>query len=172
MSRKARTPRRTGLSASAQRALQAVYAEIPNIPGCTGQCAEACGPIAMFKGEWERIKAVKGGEPKVRQRLVCPMLSPTGKCTVYTVRPYICRLWGATRQLACPQGCEPERWLSIEESQDIFARVREIAGPQIAGPLGSITDLWQTIGLEQREQRSALIAKLKEEVADEQPRTA
>jgi Fe-S-cluster containining protein len=92
------------------------------------------------------------------------MLSPTGKCTVYSVRPYICRLWGATKELACPQGCQPERWLTIAESMDIFQRIRAIAGPETAGPAGSLADLWDAIGLERRAERSAIIEKIKEVV--------
>ena len=158
------TPPRRGLSRSDERKLEAIYAEIPSIPGCTGECAEACGPIAMFTGEWERVKRSAGRTPKLRDPMVCPMLSPTGKCTVYSVRPYICRVWGATRELACPHGCEPERWLPLQESLDIFARIGEIAGPASAGPLGSVADLWDAIGLERRAARSAVIEKIKEVV--------
>jgi Fe-S-cluster containining protein len=116
----------------------------------------------MFKGEWERVKRAKGGTvPKLRG-LTCPMLSPTGKCTVYSVRPYICRLWGTTRELRCPEGCEPDRWLSIEQSMDIYTRIREIAGPQTAGPLGTVENLWEAIALQPRAERLELIERIKE----------
>ena len=154
---KRRTPRRRGLSASDERKLEAIYAEIPGIPDCDGRCAEACGPIAMFTGEWERVKRSKGSTPRVRDPLTCPMLSPTGSCTVYSVRPYICRLWGGTKELACPHGCQPERWLTIEESMDIFHRIKQVAGPDSAGPIGSVEDLWEAIGLVRRAQRSAIV---------------
>lgn len=165
--------RRTSPSTKRDRALEEIYAEIPRMKSCSGQCATACGPIAMFQGEWERVKRAKGYTPRMpRGSLVCPMLSPTGKCTVYTVRPYICRLWGATHELQCPEGCEPERWLTIEEAHDIHRRIGEIAGPEIAGPMGpgiapvkAITDgvhaLWEGFALQQRHDRAQLIEAVK-----------
>lgn len=152
------------LTRAQERRLEAVYAEIPRIPACSGKCAAACGPIAMFSGEWERVKRAKGTTPKLRDPLTCPMLSPNGWCTVYSVRPYICRLWGTTRELACPEGCEPERWVSIEEAMDIYMRIRAIAGPDSAGPLGNVADLWGAIALQARAERSAIIDQIKEVV--------
>jgi Fe-S-cluster containining protein len=158
----------------AERALEEIYAEIPKIPDCDGRCAAACGPIAMFKGEWERIKRSAGRTPKMpKGSLVCPLLSPTGKCTVYTVRPYVCRTWGVTRALACPHGCQPERWLTAAQCKDIYDRIEAIAGPEIAGPIGGLHDtvaLWESIALDAREQRLDLIdaiAKAKQEATHE-----
>lgn len=94
------------------------------------------------------------------------MLSPTGKCTVYTVRPFICRLWGTTPTLRCPEGCEPERWLTREEARDIYERIQAIAGPESAGPLGEVDDLWGAIALEAREHRAAIIEQIEKAVTD------
>lgn len=157
MTRKARRSTRT----KDERALEEIYAEIPSIPGCTGACAVACGPIAMFKGEWERVKRTAGREPRLAPgSLTCPMLSPTGRCMVYSVRPYICRLWGTTRALRCPEGCEPERWLTLEEAQGIYERIRAVAGPRVQGPLGSVEDLWDAIALPAREDRLTLMEQI------------
>jgi hypothetical protein len=146
-----------------ERAIEEIYAEIPNVPDCNGSCATACGPIAMFKGEWERVVRSAGRTPRLRPgQLVCPLLSPTGKCTVYTVRPYICRLWGTTRALRCPQGCQPERWLSVDEARDILQRLDAIAGPGTDGPMGSVTSIWEGINLEPRDQRLSVIDRLTE----------
>lgn len=138
--------------------LERVYADIPTIPACDGRCVESCGPITMFAGEWERVKRSAGRAPRLAPgSLTCPLLSPAGRCTVYSVRPYICRLWGTTPQLACPFGCRPERWLSSSDALGIFKRIEAIAGPQTDGPIKSVDDLWAAINLEGREQRSALI---------------
>lgn len=148
----------------AEQSLEDIYAEIPAIPDCDGRCAAACGPIAMFKGEWKRVVRAAGGRvPKPRSRLACPLLSPTGKCTVYSVRPYICRVWGATEELRCPNGCEPERWLTTEEARDIFKRIEAIAGPETAGPLGSVAELWDGIALEARRARRLLLEQAGDE---------
>lgn len=126
----------------AESELEAIYAEIPQIPDCDGRCAPACGPIMMFEGEYQRVKRSFGKAPKMaRDELTCPMLSPTGRCMVYSVRPLICRLWGATPKLACPHGCQPERWLSDSEAKDLHDRLAVIVGPRVTSPLGSIENL-------------------------------
>lgn len=160
MSRKVNRSRRT----AEERALDEIYAEIPAIPNCNGSCAAACGPIAMFGMEWDRVKRAAGGRPRpARDPLTCPMLSPTQKCTVYTVRPFICRLWGTTPAMRCPrQECVPERWLSTEEAREIFLRIQVVAGPEIAGPLGGVDGLWDAIALEARQSREELLKEAKE----------
>lgn len=148
-----------------ERALDDIYREIPKIPDCTGQCSPSCGPIAMFKGEYDRLVRVSGKPLRLKPgTLECSLLSPTGRCMAYTVRPFICRLWGTTPEMRCPWGCQPERWLTREEAHELFARVQAIAGPENRGTVGSgdLEDLWQAIGLEDRERRSALIHRLKE----------
>jgi Fe-S-cluster containining protein len=142
------------------RALDELYEVIPEIPACNGWCAESCGPVAMSTGEWNRIKRT-GHDTKVRDTMTCPLLSPTGRCKVYTVRPLICRLWGATKEMRCPKGCEPTRWISIAEASELFERVKNAAGPGVAGPLGDVGNLWDAIALEKRAQRSAIIEALR-----------
>lgn len=144
--------------------MEEIYAEIPAIPSCTGACATACGPIVMFTEEWRRVKRSMGGKsPRlVPGSLRCPMLSPTGRCMVYTVRPYICRLWGTTETLECPEGCQPTRWLTREEAQDIFTRLSAIAGPGTDGPVGQVEDIWDAFALEAREERAARIKQIRQ----------
>jgi len=150
------------------RALDEIYAEIPEIPNCDGSCAAACTTIAMQTGEWERIVRRVGHEPKGRPGANCPLLSPNGRCTVYTVRPYLCRIWGATPDLRCPRPeCEPTRWLSKEEAHDIFERICAVAGQEAAGPLGKgIERVWEAINLEGRAERAAIIKRAQEQRND------
>jgi Fe-S-cluster containining protein len=143
------------------RELDAIYAEIPKIPACNGSCAVACGPITMTTGEWDRIKRAKGYEPKGHPDGMCPMLSPSGRCSVYTARPWICRIWGSVEEMRCPAGCEPERWLSQTEAHDLFERVMAVAGPGTAGPLGKVDDLWRAVGLPPRRARAIAIERMK-----------
>lgn len=160
MSRRAR---KSSPRTKADREIELIYAEIPSIPSCSGKCSTACGPIAMFTREWDRVKNAKGHIPKMRPGSAdCPMLSHNGMCTVYTVRPYICRLWGTTDTLRCPEGCEPDRWLTREEAHDIFVRLSAVAGPGHDGPLGKITDLWSGFALEAREERAAVIERIRQ----------
>jgi hypothetical protein len=147
-----------------EQALEAIYAEIPDVPSCSGACAEACGPIAMFEGEWTRVKRAAGTTtPRyVEGSLRCPMLSPTGRCMVYTARPYICRLWGTTEVLKCPNGCQPTRWLSRDEAADIHHRLSELVGPGTDGPVGSVVDLWDAFALDARIERAARVELIRQ----------
>lgn len=109
------------------RALELIYSRLPKLE-CRGKCQAYCGVIAMSKPEWERIVARVGCEPKGDASLVCPLLDrATGRCTVYDLRPLICRVWGLVRDLACPHGCRPSRWLSDKEFRSLRAKVEAVA---------------------------------------------
>ena len=58
----------------------------------------------------------------------CPHLGPTG-CQVYAERPLICRLFGTTPRLACPNGKRPDTFIAPHIEQKIhlfFAQTRQI----------------------------------------------
>lgn len=109
------------------------------IPGleCRGLCAKFCGPImcspveaSRLPGPSRQVRTPSGlvtaelphrvkkhrGQP---DELRCAHLR-NGRCTVYEFRPAICRVWGVTEALRCLHGCEPERWLSREEANEIL----------------------------------------------------
>lgn len=52
--------------------------------------------------------------------LDCVHLGPQG-CQVYAERPLICRLFGTTPRLACPNGCGPEELIAPQIEQQIYA---------------------------------------------------
>lgn len=87
------------------RTLQEIYADIPDV-GCKGLCVEACGPIACTRQEADRMIAASGFKLKIDKTLTCGYLS-NGRCTVYAVRPLVCRLYGAAESLPCDFGCRP-----------------------------------------------------------------
>jgi uncharacterized protein len=107
--------------------LDAVYASLPIIV-CQRKCQAFCGPVFMSGAEWQRIQNRLGREPEPRQDLACPMLGSAGDCKVHDIRPGICRLWGITKTMVCPHGCEPTRWLSDEECSQILKQLAEIGG--------------------------------------------
>jgi Fe-S-cluster containining protein len=124
-------------AAAGKRALDELYAELPVI-ACRGECHSSCGPIQMSRLEWQRIIRKLGYEPRARIRLhdprslTCPMLSQN-RCTVYAIRPLICRLWGIAEGLECPWGCRPEpRYLTKLEAFDFMLRVEAISQPEHA----------------------------------------
>lgn len=86
----------------------------------------------MIPVSGEELRVVEGRSGKEldfdKETWKCNMLSKTGYCTVYSVRPLICRIWGATEKLPCPFGCEPERMLSAKEALDLFAELEELTG--------------------------------------------
>ncbi|WP_245589227.1 zinc/iron-chelating domain-containing protein [Chitinimonas koreensis] len=55
----------------------------------------------------------------------CPYLGKDG-CTVYPDRPLICRLFGTTPRLRCPNGCAPEAPVASALEADIEAFMRRV----------------------------------------------
>lgn len=114
----ARNPRRIAAQ------LDALYAELPTID-CQGLCSESCGPIPAGDFEQRRLERESG------KALSCPdscSMLVDRRCSVYDVRPMICRLWGVTEDLPCPIGCRPSRVLSVEEGYSFLQRAFQIAG--------------------------------------------
>lgn len=130
--------------------LAAVYARLPGLL-CKGRCADAC--TVIDGSELERTLLAEAGRPLPprmthRQHLEliaagrgprCPALGPLRTCTVYEVRPMICRLFGLIGKLraddppdpkaalACDHGCVPERWLTEAEGFELLAAADEIS---------------------------------------------
>jgi hypothetical protein len=109
-------------------ALQKIYARLPQLQ-CKGLCQKACGPIGMSPLEHEAMIAF-AGKPLPPTSLKCPFLAPDGKCSVYPVRPLICRLWGSVKSMRCPHGCTPGRWLSDDEAFALISRVHQLSGQE------------------------------------------
>lgn len=87
--------------------LESVYESLPTVI-CQGLCAESCGPIACSQAEADRMEAAAGRPLEFMSGLTCGYLDQVHRrCTVYAVRPMICRLWGVTMNMACPWGCQP-----------------------------------------------------------------
>jgi Fe-S-cluster containining protein len=62
---------------------------------------------------------------------MCPMLSAEGRCTVYALRPALCRLWFMVEDLPCPYGCRPERYLTAREALSVLL---------LSGALGEMSE--------------------------------
>lgn len=123
------------------KALEAIYRDIPKMT-CKGLCGwddktqdGCCGPLTLPVIERRRILQASGSVPKADAKTYLCNKYINGKCSVYPIRPLICRLWGTVRSMACPHGCEPEQWLSARESVILIERLRAIGGPEIADPV-------------------------------------
>jgi hypothetical protein len=125
-------------------ALERVYARIPRIE-CQRKCQAGCGIIAATgKIEAERLdrqfglqfgryftangmdaRAANGGWLEIG-RTYCEFITADGNCDVYSLRPLMCRLFGTVRELACPHGCQPERWLNDAEKLELIRAVEAL----------------------------------------------
>lgn len=120
------------MSRAREQQLDALYAELPTID-CQGMCWDSCGPIQMTGVERQRIHREAGVEIPDRSWLrdgsgLCPALNMFHQCSVYQIRPLICRIWGMTRRLRCNYGCKPDRMLSEPQAYEFIARAMEICG--------------------------------------------
>lgn len=111
--------------------LEALYRRIPAVD-CRRKCQECCGPILCSSEEWRRIRE-SGRLIRIGDSLNCPLLVD-GACSVYAIRPLICRLWGAVKAMRCPFGCRPKRWLSDLEAGKLMERALELSGNKVDGP--------------------------------------
>ena len=103
-------------------ALEAIYARIPSIK-CAQKCQGCCGPLGFTEGENLRFSNIQ-----VRDDLTCSKLTCFGTCSIYNIRPTICRLWGVAEGMECPWGCVPERVLSKAEAKQILKDVADWSG--------------------------------------------
>lgn len=96
-------------------AVDAIYARIPSV-ACQGKCVACCCPVGNLMTDFERDRIIQrtgirpnelppdvvGTGVKVQG---CNLLTRDGKCSVYDIRPTICRIWGADAAIPCKFGC-------------------------------------------------------------------
>lgn len=96
---------------------------------CKPGCFDCCGPVTASSYEVARLPIKSEGEhEKALANFDCPYLDENG-CQVYQERPLICRLFGTTPGLPCPNGCGPSQMTDpkIEEQIHAFhAETRQI----------------------------------------------
>lgn len=140
--------------------LRKLYATLPTLE-CKGLCSSSCQTrIDMSLAERARIEAIRGKPIPEWMRdergLPCPLLH-NHRCSVYSVRPMVCRIWGtaAHPKFRCPHGCQPDRWLTDVDVITLLMDSYE-AGGQPSG-LIRVEDVRQLI---QRPEVAALLARL------------
>jgi hypothetical protein len=117
------------------RILAEIYAEVPD-PGCKGLCWEACTSVPVRPLELERLEEKSGrkleGTMSIQgATLTGPLGSPCPylvlrRCTVYDVRPLICRVFGAAEGLPCPHGCAPTHKISDGSVRKMIDRLEAL----------------------------------------------
>ena len=106
---------------------------------CKEGCYDCCGPMMLSRLEYERCIQASGRvaedvKKEMQDNLAkgtyaCPLLDKeTKKCSVYAVRPAICRLFGVVRELQCPHGYGPDKasLLSDARARQIMDKVEEL----------------------------------------------
>ncbi len=110
-------------------AVEKIYAQLPVIQ-CRGLCSESCGPIVFSKAEADRMARKSIKPPAFDETGTCTALR-ADRCSIYKNRPYVCRLWGVIKSMACPHGCRPAEYVTKEASDAHLAAL----GPLRAGDL-------------------------------------
>lgn len=117
-------------------AIEKVYEHVPDVH-CKGLCTDTCTVIMMSVHEARRLRQngtplqhaeVMLGKVLAGDHVRCAALVD-GRCTVYELRPLICRLYGATEDMECEHGCRPDGPLiPAEEAHRMIDLVRELGG--------------------------------------------
>jgi Fe-S-cluster containining protein len=110
--------------------LREIWDRIPKMVNCKGLCQTSCGPIPVTPLERRLIKTRTGKKLAAKEQegaIVCSALLPNGKCSVYSSRPTVCRIWGAAAGVPCTHGCKPERELTEEETNQIMREVQALS---------------------------------------------
>ncbi len=91
---------------------------------CIVGCHDCCGPVTVASEEMARLPVKTEAEHAAAlAELSCPYLGQHG-CEVYHERPLICRLFGTTPRLLCPNGQRPVYMIDTEAEQDIHQFLR------------------------------------------------
>lgn len=104
--------------------LERLYKRIPEFE-CEYNCGECCGPVGFAAAEWQRLPEKR--EFSDFKTLNCPYLDKDNQCSIYPLRPFICRLFGATDGLMrCPKGRGPKARLGRIETNRLSERYKKI----------------------------------------------
>jgi hypothetical protein len=86
--------------------IRSLRTQIPTFD-CVPGCHDCCGPVTASSEEMARLpRKTTAEQDAALARFDCVHLGPQG-CTVYDERPLICRLFGTTPRLPCPNGRGP-----------------------------------------------------------------
>ena len=94
--------------------VESIYAEVA-IMECKGLCQHSCTHLGMAQAEVNRLTERGIPLPMELPNGECSHLTEEGKCAIYEDRPLVCRVWGQVAELACPHGCEPMRYMFLQE---------------------------------------------------------
>jgi Fe-S-cluster containining protein len=92
---------------------------------CTPGCHDCCGPVTASSEEVSRLPEKTDQEHQdALAEYNCPYLGENG-CEVYDERPLICRLFGTTPRMPCPNNRAPEEMIDERIEKRIHDFLRE-----------------------------------------------
>ena len=92
---------------------------------CKPGCHDCCGPVTASSVEMASLPVKSDAEHEAAlAHYSCPHLGDTG-CQVYAERPLICRLFGTTPRLPCPNGMRPGQMIDPRIEQKIHRFIAE-----------------------------------------------
>lgn len=107
-----------------QQKLRSFRRQIPAFD-CKPGCHDCCGPVTASAEEMAHLPVRGDAEHKAAlAEWNCPYLGTAG-CQVYAERPLICRLFGTTPRLPCPNGMRPAVMIDPRVEQRIFQFLAE-----------------------------------------------
>jgi len=87
---------------------------------CEPGCHDCCGPVTASSEEMAHLPQKNDTEHAAAlAALSCPHLGDSG-CQAYAERPLICRLFGTTPRLACPNGKRPATMIEPDIERHVF----------------------------------------------------
>lgn len=105
------------------RRIDALRERIPSFE-CIPGCHDCCGPVTASSEEMARLpRKTEAQHAAALAELSCPHLGKQG-CEVYGERPLICRLFGTTPRLACPNGRRPDQMIEEKVEAEIHRFLR------------------------------------------------
>jgi len=96
---------------------------------CVPGCHDCCGPVTTSSEEMSRLPVKTAAEHEAAlNEWNCVYLGPNG-CEVYEERPLICRVFGTTPRMPCPEGRGPEKLIDSKVEAQIhhyIANTRQV----------------------------------------------
>ena len=91
---------------------------------CTPGCHDCCGPVTTSSEEMSRlpVKTITEHENALNH-YDCVHLGPNG-CEVYEERPLICRIFGTTPNMPCPNGCRPKEMIDSKIERQVHHYIK------------------------------------------------
>lgn len=110
------------MSRAEERRLDRLYREIPTFD-CISGCTDCCGPVPASATEIQKAPLLLDAIETAKRTgcFDCAYEKATGGCAIYDNRPFMCRLFGATRdpRLECPHGRGPKHPISARKASEL-----------------------------------------------------